>query len=149
MKKAMIIKTMVNGMTFDGSTKDPMQMAVRDALLGFMAAMAEMEIVARKEAMMAGIIHARTDPLNYIGRRPSYDRDQLDMVRDLLAKATPFNEIARAAKLSRLTVYRIRDNYAHAEKALAKWEEWQKRQEAKKTVNKLPFVAQRARPRAA
>jgi putative DNA-invertase from lambdoid prophage Rac len=35
-----IIKTVINGMTFDGATNDPMQKAVRDALVAFMAAMA-------------------------------------------------------------------------------------------------------------
>jgi hypothetical protein len=29
---------MINNFTFDGATKDPMQQAVRDALIGFMAA---------------------------------------------------------------------------------------------------------------
>ncbi len=34
----MIIKTVINGMVFDGATRDPMQQAVRDALIAFMAA---------------------------------------------------------------------------------------------------------------
>jgi putative DNA-invertase from lambdoid prophage Rac len=32
MRRGVIIKTVINGMTFDGSTTDPMQCAVRDAL---------------------------------------------------------------------------------------------------------------------
>jgi hypothetical protein len=28
-----IVRTVINGLTFDGATKDPMQMAVRDALI--------------------------------------------------------------------------------------------------------------------
>jgi hypothetical protein len=40
MRRGVIIKTVINGMTFDGATRDPMQQAVRDALIGFMAAMA-------------------------------------------------------------------------------------------------------------
>ena len=36
-----VIKTLINRMTFDGATRDPMQKAVRDALIAFMAAMAE------------------------------------------------------------------------------------------------------------
>jgi putative DNA-invertase from lambdoid prophage Rac len=32
MRRGVIIKTVINGMTFDGSTTDPMQQAVRDAL---------------------------------------------------------------------------------------------------------------------
>jgi hypothetical protein len=35
-----IIKTVINGMTFDGSTTDSMQQAVRDALIAVMAATA-------------------------------------------------------------------------------------------------------------
>jgi hypothetical protein len=34
MKKGVVIRTVINGFTFDGSTKDPMQKAVRDALIG-------------------------------------------------------------------------------------------------------------------
>src|SRR5664279_4402972 len=36
--RGVTIKTVINGMTFDGTAKDPMQLAVRDALIGFMAA---------------------------------------------------------------------------------------------------------------
>jgi DNA invertase Pin-like site-specific DNA recombinase len=39
-RRGVIVRTVVNGMVFDGTTKDPMQMAVRDALIGFMAAIA-------------------------------------------------------------------------------------------------------------
>jgi hypothetical protein len=35
------IRTVINAFTFDGATKDPMQKAVRDALIGFMAATAQ------------------------------------------------------------------------------------------------------------
>jgi putative DNA-invertase from lambdoid prophage Rac len=38
MRRGVIIKTVINGITFDGSTTDPMQQAVRDALVAFMAA---------------------------------------------------------------------------------------------------------------
>jgi putative DNA-invertase from lambdoid prophage Rac len=41
MKCGVIIRTVINNMTFDGATKDPMQMAVRDALIAFMAATAQ------------------------------------------------------------------------------------------------------------
>jgi hypothetical protein len=37
-RRGVIVRTVINSMTFDGATKDPMQMAVRDALIGFMAA---------------------------------------------------------------------------------------------------------------
>jgi hypothetical protein len=32
-----VIRTVINNFTFDGATKDPMQKAVRDALIAFMA----------------------------------------------------------------------------------------------------------------
>ena len=38
MKRGIVIRTVINGLVFDGATKDPMQMAVRDALISFMAA---------------------------------------------------------------------------------------------------------------
>jgi putative DNA-invertase from lambdoid prophage Rac len=41
MRRGVIIRTVINGMTFDGSTTDPMQCAVRDALIAFMAATAQ------------------------------------------------------------------------------------------------------------
>ena len=30
-RRGVIVRTVINGLTFDGATKDPMQMAVRDA----------------------------------------------------------------------------------------------------------------------
>ena len=33
MQRGVVIKTIINGMVFDGATKDPIQMAVRDALI--------------------------------------------------------------------------------------------------------------------
>ena len=38
MRRGVIVRTIINAMTFDGATTDPIQMAVRDALIGFMAA---------------------------------------------------------------------------------------------------------------
>jgi putative DNA-invertase from lambdoid prophage Rac len=41
MARGVVIRTVINGMTFDGATTDPVQKAVRDALIGFMAATAQ------------------------------------------------------------------------------------------------------------
>jgi hypothetical protein len=41
MARGVIVRTVINKMTFDGATTDPMQKAVRDALIAFMAATAE------------------------------------------------------------------------------------------------------------
>jgi hypothetical protein len=40
MRRGVVIRTVINNFTFDGSTKDPIQQAVRDALVAFMAATA-------------------------------------------------------------------------------------------------------------
>ena len=32
MQRGVIVRTVINGMVFDGATKDPMQQAIRDAL---------------------------------------------------------------------------------------------------------------------
>jgi DNA invertase Pin-like site-specific DNA recombinase len=55
MRRGVIIKTVINGMTFDGRTTDPMQQAVRDALIAFMAATARTQAGATKSAQRAGI----------------------------------------------------------------------------------------------
>ncbi len=57
----MVIKTVINAMIFDGATKDPMQQAVRDALIAFMAATAQAQAEATKAAQRAGIDHAKAN----------------------------------------------------------------------------------------
>lgn len=123
MRSGVIVRTVINGMTFDGATKDPMQQAVRDALIGFMAAMAQAQAEVTKEAQRAGIDHARGDETEraYKGRKPSYTRPQFVMVRDMLAMETGTSEIARAAGLSRQTVLRIKADPAASEGALTAW----------------------------
>ena len=59
MRRGVIVRTVINNMTFDGATKDPMQQAVRDALIAFMAATAQAQAEATKEAQRAGIEHAK------------------------------------------------------------------------------------------
>ena len=49
MKRGIIIRTVINGLVFDGATKDPMQMAVRDALISFMAALSQAQAEATKK----------------------------------------------------------------------------------------------------
>ena len=72
MARGVIIKTVINRMTFDGATQDPMQKAVRDALIAFMAATAEAQAEATREAQRAGIAHAiANEPQSYRGRKPS------------------------------------------------------------------------------
>jgi putative DNA-invertase from lambdoid prophage Rac len=121
MRKGIVIKTVINSMTFDGATSDPMQEAVRDALIGFMAATAQAQAEATKEAQRAGIDHAKANSDRYKGRKPTYDRKQYLTVRDLLAQETGTSAIAKTTGLTRQTVLRIRSAPEQAEAALASW----------------------------
>ena len=125
MREGVIIKTIINGLTFDGATTDPMQAAVRDALIGFMAATAQSQAEATKEAQKAGIaaVMARDDQKveKYRGRKPSFDREQLTTVQEMLASGAGTSAIATASGLTRQTVLRIKDNVAAAEEALVRW----------------------------
>jgi len=77
MRPGVVIRTVINNFTFDGSTKDPMQQAVRDALIAFMAASAQAQAEATKAAQRAGIEHAKAnEAAAYLGRKPSYTRQQ-------------------------------------------------------------------------
>ena len=49
MQRGVVIRTVINGITFDGATKDAMQCAVRDALIAFMAATAQAQAEATKK----------------------------------------------------------------------------------------------------
>src|SRR6516162_4005148 len=99
MRRGVIIRTVINGFTFDGATKDPMQQAVRDALIAFMAATAQAQAEATKEAQRAGIEAAKVSDTKYLGRKPSYSRDAFTTVSDMLAAGAGTSEIARAAGL--------------------------------------------------
>jgi putative DNA-invertase from lambdoid prophage Rac len=121
MRRGVVIKTVMNGMTFDGVTQDPVQKAVRDALIAFMAATAQAQAEATKAAQRAGIEHAKAKGDGYRGRKPSYTRKQLGIVQIMLGQRANIIQIAKAAGLSRQTVYRIKDDSAGAEAALAAW----------------------------
>lgn len=123
MDRGIVIKTVINGMTFDGSTTDPIQMAVRDALIAFMAATAQAQAEATKEAQRAGIDHAKQAREKYRGRKPTFDSEQLSLVRDMLAKGDGASAIAKATGLTRQTILRIRNAPAKVEEAMARWGE--------------------------
>ena len=122
MRQGVVVKTVINGMTFDGATSDPMQEAVRDALIAFMAASAQAQAEATKEAQKAGIEAAKADQRKYRGRKPSYSRDTLNKVVDLLALETRTSEIAKATGLTRQAVLRIKADPVGAEEVLSRWE---------------------------
>ncbi|MCO8145343.1 recombinase family protein [Rhodovulum tesquicola] len=121
MRQGVVIRTVINNMTFDGATTDPMQEAVRDALIAFMAAMAQAQAEATKAAQRAGIEAAKGDGDRYRGKKPSYDRAAFTTVQDMLSAGAGASEIARTAGVSRQTVLRIREDPAKAEAALARW----------------------------
>jgi DNA invertase Pin-like site-specific DNA recombinase len=68
MRRGVVIRTVINQLTFDSATQDPMQQAVRDALIGFMAASAQAQAEASKEAQRAGIAHAKAKGDRYRAR---------------------------------------------------------------------------------
>jgi DNA invertase Pin-like site-specific DNA recombinase len=122
MRDGVIVKTVINAMVFDGATKDPIQQAVRDALIAFMAATAEAQAIATKEAQKAGIAAARAaDPNAYRGRKPSYDRNIFEEVNRMLDQGAGASTIAAVTGVSRQAILRIREDRAGAEKALALW----------------------------
>lgn len=124
MRRGVIIRTVINGLTFDGATKDPMQQAVRDSLIAFMSALSQAQAEATKEAQLAGIAHAKAnDPVKYLGRKPSFDREQLAKVLVMSELNHGTSAIAHITHLSRQTVLRIKADPNEAEAMLVRWEE--------------------------
>ena len=109
-RRGVIVRTVINGLTFDGATKDPMQQAVRDSLIAFMAATAQSQAEVIKEAQKAGIAHAQThdDGSEISGtesRRSIWNNSGL--VQDLLRQGIPISAIAQTTGLKRQSIYRI------------------------------------------
>jgi DNA invertase Pin-like site-specific DNA recombinase len=120
-RRGVVIRTVINNMTFDGATEDPVQKAVRDALIAFMAATAQAQAEATKSAQRAGIEYAKAKGEGYLGRKPSYTREQLETAQNMLGQSANISDIAKSAGLSRQTIYRIKEDPASAERALAMW----------------------------
>jgi putative DNA-invertase from lambdoid prophage Rac len=131
-QKGVIVRTVINGLKFDGATQNPMEKAVRDAMIEFMAGMAEAQEEGRKEAVRAGIEYAKQNELNYLGRQPSFTREQIDKVLELDALSKSVARIAQATKLSRQTVYRIKANPGWGIQLIASWEEAERQRELRK-----------------
>lgn len=124
MRRGVVVRTVINGMVFDGSTKDPMQQAVRDALIAFMAALSQAQAEAMKEARRAGIQHAKAQAdakQKFRGRKPSFDRKQFEEVTRMLSLGAGLSEISRATGLSRAAIWRIRGDPTACEAALQAW----------------------------
>lgn len=120
-RQGVIIRTVINDMTFDGSTTDPVQQAVRDAMIAFLAATAQAQAEATKVAQRAGIELAKEKGDRFRGRKPSYDRKTFDLAVDLIGMGHGPSVVAKEAGLSRQAVIRIRD---HPNCALAALERW-------------------------
>jgi putative DNA-invertase from lambdoid prophage Rac len=123
MRRGVIVRTVINAMVFDGATKDPMQQAVRDALIAFMAATAQAQAEASKEAQRAGILHAQEndDGTKFRGRKPSFDWADFAAVQNLLSQGIAVAEIAKTTGLKRQTIYRIQNEPERQAAALAMW----------------------------
>lgn len=121
MRRGVIIRTIINSMTFDGATEDPVQKAVRDALIAFMAATAQAQAEATKAAQRAGIDAAKAKPNKYRGRKPSFNKEQLEAVLELTSQGRGVSETASTTGLTRQTIYRIKADPAEAAKAVAIW----------------------------
>jgi DNA invertase Pin-like site-specific DNA recombinase len=96
------------------------QKAVRDALIAFMGRHGA-STSRGNESRPAGIEHAKAKGESYRGRKPSYTREQFATVRNMLGQEANIVAISKATNLSRQTVYRIKDDPAAAEAALATW----------------------------
>lgn len=121
MKEGVIVRTVIGNMTFDGSTDDPMGMAIRDAMIGFLAATAQAQAEATKIAQEAGITAAKSDPRKYLGRKPTFDRQSLAQVQAMLVAGERTSTIAKAVGLSRQAVLRIKNDPVAAEAMLERW----------------------------
>src|SRR6185369_13098554 len=110
-RRGVIVRTIINGLVFDGATREPMQQAVRDSLIAFMAAMAQAQAEATKEAQKAGIAHAQAydDGSKYRGRKPTFTCEQFALVRDLLNQGIAVSAIAKTTGLKRQSIYRIQN----------------------------------------
>jgi putative DNA-invertase from lambdoid prophage Rac len=122
-RRGIRIETVINRMTFDGTTADPMQQAIRDSLIAFMAAMAQAQAEVTKEAQKAGIAHARAhdDGTKYRGRKPTFTCEQFVQVRELLNQGLGISAIAKTVGLKRQSVYRI---HLEPEKQVSALQAW-------------------------
>jgi putative DNA-invertase from lambdoid prophage Rac len=122
-RRGVVIRTVINGLTFDGATNDPMQQAVRDSLIAFMAAAAQAQAEVIKEAQKAGIAHARENDngTKYRGRKPTFTREQFVLVGELLSQGISVSAIAKTTGLKRQSIYRIQSDPERQRSALRGW----------------------------
>ncbi|HDR9081971.1 TPA: recombinase family protein [Burkholderia vietnamiensis] len=74
MDKDVSVVCTLTGLTFDATISDPMQMAQRDGMLAFMAAMGHADYLNRREMQARGIAAAlKREPEKYAGRERVHD----------------------------------------------------------------------------
>lgn len=115
------VRTVISNMSFDGATTDPVQMAVRDAMVAFLAATAQAQGEATKIAQRAGIDAAKSDVRKYPGRKPSYDRAMFEAAQRLMSNGLGASAISKEIGLSRQAILRIRDHPDVVEESLMRW----------------------------
>lgn len=122
MRRGVVVKTIINGMTFDGAAKTDVDKAVRDALIGFMAAMSAAQAEAIREAQKAGIAYAKTSAEDkYLGRKPTYTETHISEVLRLRGEDMGATDIAKMLGISRQAVYRIQKNPDEAFASVRAW----------------------------
>ena len=119
-REGVIIRTIINDMT-DGSTSDPVQQAVRDTMIAFLATTAQAQAEANSIAQKAGIELAKAKGDRFKGRKPSYDRETFELVQGLLEAGQGASIISKHTGLSRQAIIRIRDEPEIVASALARW----------------------------
>lgn len=120
-RQGVTIRTVINDMTFDGATDDPVQQAVRDTMIAFLAATAQAQAEATRSAQQAGIELAKDKGDRFRGRKPSFDRNAYLEVREMIDLGHGATSISAHTGLTRQTVLRIRDHPETAEYALRRW----------------------------
>lgn len=122
LRRGVTVKTVISRQTFEARPLSTTEEAVRDAIIGFMAAQAEAQAQATKEAQAAGIAHHKaTSPEKFKGRKPTFDRAQFDEVLALVEAGSGHSAIAKATGLNRNAVIRIAADPAKAVQSLARW----------------------------
>ena len=122
MRRGVVVKTIINGLTFDSATKDPSAQAVRDALIGFMVAMAQAQAEATNEAQKAGIARAKAGKDKaYRGRKPSFTESQISEIISLTGEGKGVTLVAKQVGLSRAAIYRILKCPADAYASVRAW----------------------------
>jgi len=75
-----------------------------------MAAQAQAQAEATKEAQRAGIAHAKADDRKYLGRKPSYSAEDVSRVLGLLGEGRTPSAVSKELGLSRQAIYRIKED---------------------------------------